>query len=87
MTEYQQTQSPNPFYGSLFSQAPLWGTKPDEMSLYEIPVSVKVTYDGEKETSSLYEPDALNKRINTPLSWTAIMRWCASKATQAPAKS
>lgn len=62
VTEYQQTQSPNPFYGSLFSQAPLWGTKPDEMSLYEIPVSVKVTYDGEKETSSLYEPDALNKK-------------------------
>ena len=49
VTEYQQTQSPNPFYGSLFSQAPLWGTKPDEMSLYEIPVSVKVTYDGEKK--------------------------------------
>ena len=62
ITNYRQLQSPNPFYGSLFSQAPLWGMKPDEMFLYEIPCSVKVTYDGEKEASSLYELDALNKK-------------------------
>jgi hypothetical protein len=61
-TDLAQLHSPNPFYGSLFSKAPLWGLAPDEMSLYEIPGTVRVTYDGERTSDSLYTLSALEKK-------------------------
>ncbi len=62
LKDLARLDSPNPFYGSLFSKAPLWGLAPDEMSLYEIPVSVRVTYDGERQADGLYTLSALDKK-------------------------
>lgn len=57
-----RVDSPNPFYGSLFSKAPLWTLAPDEMFYYEVPRTVSVTYDLETTSDSLYALDALNKK-------------------------
>ena len=57
-----RVDSPNPFYGSLFSKAPLWTLQPDEMFYYEVPRTVTVTYDLETTSDSLYALDALDKK-------------------------
>ena len=55
-------ESAQPFFGSLFSKAPLWGLAGDSLRLYEIPRKVQVTYDLEKTADSLYTLSALEKK-------------------------
>ena len=55
-------ESAQPFFGSLFSKAPLWGLAGDSLRLYEIPRKVQVTYDLEQAADSLYTLSALEKK-------------------------
>ena len=55
-------ESAQPFFGSLFSKAPLWGLAGDSLRLYEIPRKVQVTYDLERAADSLYTLSALEKK-------------------------
>ncbi|MGI5883700.1 MAG: DHHW family protein [Candidatus Spyradocola sp.] len=55
-------ESAQPFYGSLFSKAPIWGLAGDRLWYYEIPRQVQVTYDLDKVSDSLYTFSALEEK-------------------------
>lgn len=64
LSDYQEHQVSDAFYGSLYSKAPSIRVKPDTLTLYERPDGVySVKYVQENETSdSLYVMDNLKKK-------------------------
>ena len=64
VTKYERIESAQPFYGSLYSKAPIFGAQPDEFSLYNIDREVSVVYDMDESTrtDSLYTMKALEKK-------------------------
>lgn len=64
VTEIARTEIAEPFYGSLYSKAPVFGAQPDAFSLYQIDREVSVIYDMDESTrtDSLYEMNALSEK-------------------------
>lgn len=64
VTEFERLPVAEPFYGSLYSKAPVFGAQPDDMSLYNIDRKVSVVYDMDESTrtDSLYNKAALGEK-------------------------
>lgn len=64
VTQFTCTHSAQPFYGSLYSKAPVFGTEPDDVSLFQIDREVSVVYDMDESTrtDSLYTMEALSEK-------------------------
>ena len=64
VTEFERIESAQPFYGSLYSKAPIFGAEPDAFSLYKIDRKVSVVYDMDESTrtDSLYTMEALGEK-------------------------
>lgn len=64
VTDYDTLGSQQPFYGSLFSKAPLWSLEPDAMSIYDIKGDVHITYDLDPSDTAdtLYTLPALEEK-------------------------
>jgi len=64
VTEFERIESAQPFYGSLYSKAPVFGAEPDAFSLYMIDREVSVVYDMDESTriDSLYTMEALSEK-------------------------
>lgn len=64
VTQFERIESAQPFYGSLFSKAPIFGAQPDAVSLYNIDREVSVVYDMDESsrTDSLYNMEALAEK-------------------------
>ena len=64
VTEFERIESAQPFYGSLYSKAPVFGAQPDVMSLYAIDREASVVYDMDESTrtDSLYNMAALSEK-------------------------
>ena len=64
VTPAETIHSEQPFYGSLYSKAPIFGAQPDEMALYTVNRTVSVVYDLDESTrtDSLYTFSALDAK-------------------------
>ena len=64
VTQFERVESAAPFYGSLYSKAPVFGAQPDAFHLYKIDREVSVVYDMDEttRTDSLYTMDALAEK-------------------------
>lgn len=64
VTTYGMQSSQQPFYGSLFSKAPLWSLQPDAMNIYDIKGDVRITYDLDPSDTAdtLYTLSALEEK-------------------------
>lgn len=64
VTDYELLTGSRPFYGSLYSKAPIFGAQGDEMTLYLIDRKVSVTMDLDENnrTDSLYTLSALEEK-------------------------
>ena len=64
VTPAETIHSEQPFYGSLYSKAPIFGAQPDELELYAVDRTVSVVYDLDESTRTdgLYTLSALDAK-------------------------
>lgn len=64
VAQFERVESAQPFFGSLYSKAPIFGAQPDAFHLYKIDREVSVVYDMDESTrtDSLYTLSALNEK-------------------------